>query len=96
MIVNNTSGKVHIENCKAIILHSKDFKYVWSLKHERNSGIRNLDYPNNYIKAVKEADLKYEIVVVDLDNETRSAFKEAGITVYHKISYKGVEINGTE
>ena len=70
-------------NPKAKILRSENYKYIWSLKHLKNSGVKNSLYPNNYITDVKKyiADNPDSIVIVDIDSDDiLHQFKESGIT----------------
>ena len=83
-MVINSIGKT-ITNKDALILKSKDYEYVWSLKHERNSGIKSLEYPGNYINAVKEALHLNKDIIIDIDEEVELAFKESGIEVIKEV-----------
>lgn len=64
-------------------IKSEDFKYVWSLRHERNSGIRDLNYPENYVDEVKQKmrSNKFKTILVDLDEEEIVYFKSQGVKV---------------
>lgn len=71
-------------NPKAKILRSENYKYIWSLKHLKNSGLKNSLYPDNYISDVKDAINKdpESIVIVDIDSEDiLHQFKENGIEI---------------
>ena len=69
-------------NSKVKILRSENYKYIWSLKHLKNSGIKNSLYPDNYIADVKKhiEENPDSIIIVDIDSDDiLHQFKENGI-----------------
>lgn len=69
-----------------ITLNTEDFEYMWSLNHERNSGIKNLDFPNNYVEAVEKAinENEHNQIVVDASNpKVLHAFCKSKLRILH-------------
>lgn len=89
MIINNSSGvydeKLLLDKLgkDVYIMNSIHYKYIWSLNHERNSNIKNIEYPANYIKAIREyiRTHKSTILMIDIDKEDFDVFSEYGVDV---------------
>ena len=65
---------------------SDSSKFSWL-----SEGVRNPDFPNNYIKHIKEIINDFDLVMVSSHDIVRNALKEAGIeflTVYPNINDK--------
>lgn len=83
-MVINSNGKT-AKGDNVIILNSKDYEYVWSINHERNSGIKDSLYPSNYINAVKQALNTGKDIVIDINESIKLEFKKAGIPVVEEV-----------
>jgi len=67
---------------------SSNFSWIKD-KKGANTGERNPDFPNNYIKNIKENIGKYDFIFVSSHKEVRSALIENGIHFY--LMYPSVE-----
>ena len=87
-IINDTKhiligNKDKLKNT-VVILNHDHYKYMWSLKKERNSYIRNVHYPDNYINKIKEYLQKGYTVIINVDSKylTYIIAEETGERIY--------------
>ena len=64
-------------------LRSDDYKYMWSLLHGRSTNILNLDYPNNFIDAIKTLYYKnqYKFIFADLSEDILDQLESDGLII---------------
>ncbi len=63
------------------ILDSDSSKYSWILDEDGNStGVRNPDFPTNYIKHIKASMGKVAYILVSSHDEVRQALEDNGLT----------------
>lgn len=58
---------------------SSDFSWVWNLNHTRKSNVRNLDFPNNYIRHIKDNLDSADIIFVSTHKEVVDALLKTDI-----------------
>ena len=75
-------GKTYVfENFKnKVILDSDSSKFSWVMV--ANQKVRNLDFPQNYIRYIKENIGKADYILVSTHENVRRALEEAGIDFY--------------
>lgn len=89
MIINNKSGNYNEKNIKRMlgdntyILKSDDYKYIWSLNHKRNSGIKDSLFPSNYIHKIKRIlnSNKNATIVIDIEDNIIPQFTKSKLTI---------------
>lgn len=77
----STFTKKHNGENGLVILDSdsSDFSWVWNLNHTRKSNVRNLDFPNNYIKHIRDNLDSADIIFVSTHKEVVDALLKTDI-----------------